>query len=174
MTGSNESMDLESVLARYENGALLPRQEISHLLTRYGERLGIDSLQLDEAGTAGLCIDGRINVALAHLPQFAGLVIMLEMTDLAVSDPLLRKRLLQANLDWSRTAGGSFAAIPGQCQVVLLRLIHLVDDDLDRIDHELAMLVEFVGELNDELETEALVGESRPGTDGLAIGLIRA
>jgi hypothetical protein len=155
MVASLDSNAIESELARLRE-TQLDRAQIDEIVRGLGELIGVEGLELDESGVAELVIDDDVELSLIHLPAFPGVVAAIPMPEGAENDgPLLRK-LLQTNMTWALTQGGSFVFVPPR--VALCRLIPLAPSDSERLDRELATFVELAKAWRNEI-TAYLTGE---------------
>lgn len=129
---------LESELAKLRETEL-SREEVNKILHGLGEIIGIEDLALDEHGVVELTIDDTLEVSLIHLQNFPGIVVAIAMPKGSEESAAVLRKLLQVNMSWSLTQGGSFVYVPPQ--VALCRLIPLTSGDSARLDRELATFV---------------------------------
>lgn len=148
MALSLDSDAIESELARLRE-TQLDRAQIDEIIRELGEIIGVEELELDESGVAELFIDDDVELSLIHLPAFPGIVAAIPMPEGAENDGPLLRRLLQSNMTWALTQGGSFVLAPPR--VALCRLIPLANQDSERLDRELAMFVELAMSWRDEV-----------------------
>lgn len=148
MDATLDSNAIESELARIRESEL-DREQIDEIVRGFGELIGVDDLMLDESGVADLVIDDDVELSLIHLPAFPGIVAAVAMPEGAENDGPLLKRLLQTNMSWALTQGGTFAFVPPR--VALCRLVPLTPNDSERLDRELAMFIELAKAWRDEI-----------------------
>jgi Tir chaperone protein (CesT) family len=141
------------------------RADVAAALANLARQLGLEGLELDEQGTAGITVDGEIDITLAHLPHLPGLVAAAVVAEAAGEDGALARRLLQANTSWALTQGGSFAMLPGRPELMLCRLVAVVGRDGAALDQELAAFVDLVRAWRDDIE-EALEEPAAPEEGG--------
>jgi hypothetical protein len=128
------------------------REEVSGLVAAFGRSKGAEGLGLDANGMAWLTIDDAIDVCLIHLPHLAGLVAAAPMPQEVLDDAAGLRGLLQANMSWPQTQGGSFAILPAADEPMLCRLIPLVAMDPDLLDQQLAAFVELAQDWYDRID----------------------
>lgn len=165
MIAEIDKEQLEQTLTDYANQPTLTREDVDAILLDYGNYIGVDELVLDENNTTALTIEDEVEIALVHLPHFSGIVAVAEIDPEVREHPPLLKRMLQANMSWELTHGGCFAVIPPAKQLVLCRLIGLLDRDLQRIDRELAAFVQLVEAWQQELEMGLLIDDEAETTE---------
>ena len=160
MSATLDIQALEKTLVELDGAAALTRDDVAEVLRDYGNHIGVRDLEMDEHGAGGLRFDDDgLELALAHLPQFPGIVAVAELDPAIRRDAELLKRLLQANLSWQLTLGGCFAVIPPRKALVLCRLIGFLDRDLERIDREFASFVDLVRRWQEALEVGLLLDD---------------
>lgn len=125
------------------------RDEAQALLDGLSAHLEMERLVLNEDGAAEMTVDGDLDVSLLHIPPLPGLVVAAAVADEGAE---IARRLLQANLSFELTQGGSFVMLPGQTVPMLCRLITVSPDNADQLDRELALFVELVRAWRDELD----------------------
>jgi hypothetical protein len=101
---------------------------------------------------AWLTIVEAIDVCLLHLPHLAGIVAAAPMPAEVLDDAAGLRGLLQANMSWQQTQGGSFAILPAAEEPMLCRLIPLVAMDPDLLDQQLAAFVELAQDWYDQID----------------------
>lgn len=166
-TGSSREASILSVdsnafddSAPRNGGPQVERDDVNEFLQDFGAFTGSDDdLTLDEQGLVSLTVDGEIEVMLAHLPHFPGIVALVEFNEELLKDPAVLRRALKANISWEQTHGGCFAVLPPTKQLMLCRLIGLVDRDLERIDDELGAFVNLARIWQESFELDSLFGD---------------
>lgn len=156
--------EIEAELARLRE-TQLNREQVDEIVAGLGKIIGVDDLALDESGVAELVVDEDIELSLIHLPHFPGIVAAIPMPEGAENDGQLLRKLLQANMSWAMTQGGSFAFVPPR--VALGRLIPLTQTDSERLDRELAAFVELATAWRNEITEYLNAGEDDPSTQEL-------
>jgi hypothetical protein len=141
VTESIDSQRLENDLQRLK-AIQVTREDVDAVLTDLAKRLGMESLTLDENNAADLVIDDAVDLSLLYLDHFPGLMAAMPLPQENGCMPARLLRLLQANMSWAMTHGGTFAMLPGQKDPVLCRLFVLLDRDAERLEQELARFVE--------------------------------
>jgi hypothetical protein len=102
------------------------RERADRLLAEFGALIGLDGLALDEAGNAQLAFD-EVFVNLDLDEARNALVATAPLGDTQAPD--VYARLLDANLFWSGTAGGTIAREPVTGSIVLLHDFPLSEHD---------------------------------------------
>lgn len=133
-------------------GSVLTRSDMAQLVEAFGARVGADGLRLDEDGVAALTVDDELEICLIHLPHWPGLVAAAPLPEAARTSDAVLRALLQANMSWERTGGGSFALVPQTNQPMFCRLIPLATPDAAALDRQLAEFVELAQAWHDEIE----------------------
>lgn len=136
-------------------GPPLPRAEVARLVQALGRQIGLPELALDEAGEVELVIDGDVELSLVHLPHLPGIVVAAPVPNLPVQRPEYLKIMMQANMSWRLTRGGAFVMLPGRDEVMLCCLVVLgtEENDVDKLDRELADIVAFARFWRAEIDT---------------------
>ena len=167
-----DSDAMESELAQMRE-MKLSREQVDEILKDLGKIVGLEDLVLDENGVAELTVDDSTDLSLIHLETFPGIVAAVAMPEGAEAESKVLRRLLQVNMSWSLTQGGSFVFVPPQ--LALCRMIPLTPGDSARLDRELATFVALGNAWRDEI-VACLRGETPedPATsleDNGAVGL---
>ena len=130
----------------------LDRAEIEAVLAAFARRNGLPAMVFDEEGTIALSIADELEVTLALVAHFPGVLALVALPEeLAVRGDVTR-RLLQANLSWPLTAGGTFAKLPGDEAPQFCRLIGLAERDDQVFERELMAFAERAREWLEEIE----------------------
>lgn len=153
-----DSDALEAELSRLRDTEL-SREQIDEIIHGLGDIIGVEDLALDEQGVAELTVDDDVELSLIHLPAFPGIVAAAAMPEGAEENDLVLRRLLQTNMSWSLTQGGSFVMVPPR--LALCRLVPLATQDSNQLDHELATFVDLVQAWRGEIEAFMSI-ESQP------------
>ncbi|MCP3880310.1 MAG: type III secretion system chaperone [Sulfitobacter sp.] len=169
MSQATGSEDFDTVLEQV-TGTQMERGEIAALLGELGQRVGLNGLTLGTDGTAVLTLDDELEIWLSHQPGFAGITVTAPLPDDPAGRPALLRQLLQSNMDWGTTGGGTFCLLPATGLLALCRRIALADRDLDRIGTELAAFVELAGTWMREISLYADLFEDTD--DRAAAGLL--
>lgn len=135
-------------------GRTFERADAEAVLADLARHIGCERLELDEQGVAEITVDGDVDVMLLHLPHLPGLVAAAVVAEDAADGGALARRLLQANMSWAVTHGGTFAMLPGRPEVMLCRLVALAGRDVAGLDRELATFVDLVRVWRDEIEED--------------------
>lgn len=139
-------------------GAAIARPQVNAFLKELGAHIGVADLALDDGNTAWLTVDGDVELALLHLPHLPGLIVATPVPNVPTNHPVYLKTLLQAHMSWSLTRGGVFAKLPNVEPIMFCWLLLIADRDLERVDRELAEMVDFakfwIGEIDTALEAE--------------------
>ena len=124
MKSAIDAVALDRELQQLRN-VRVTRADVDAVLAKLGPLIGMDSLALDAQGTADLIFDQRLPLSLVYLEHLPGVVAAVPLTGVDEDDPATLVRLLQANMDWAQTQGGSFGLLPGRSEPMLLRLLPL-------------------------------------------------
>ena len=169
---------VESTLQDVIQSDSLSRDEVNAILNGYGEYLGLNDLSLDANDTAGLEIDEAIAIGLIYVPGLPGVIVAAELDSEIADHPSVLKMLLQANLSWEATQGGTFAIVPPENDVLLCRFLALTNNKPhESIDRELGMFVELVETWQETIDMELLADEKADDAfvaDEFRDGMIRA
>lgn len=96
------------------------KENLQGLLSAVGAKLGIPGLALDDAGACSLVFDGRTTINLQADSLAGNLILFAELGALRAADTNIYASLLEANLFWKGTGGGTLAVEP-QSRAVLLQ-----------------------------------------------------
>lgn len=129
---------LEAELAQLRESDLT-REQVDEIIRGLGKIVGLDDLALDEHGVAELTVDDALELSLIHLKNYPGIIAAVAMPEGAEDNPAILRKLLQVNMSWSLTQGGSFVFVPPR--LALCRLIPLTAGDSAVLDQELATFV---------------------------------
>lgn len=120
----------------------LERADVEAVLAAFTRRNGLPDMAFDEDGTVEMTIGDELDVTLALVPHFAGLLAVAALPEeLAERDDITR-RLLQANLSWPLTSGGTFARLPEGGAPAFCKLIGLAERDDRVFERELMAFAE--------------------------------
>lgn len=133
--------DLIETALQHMSQAKLSRQDVQAILTQYAKHIGVEALALNKEGTVQITIDNETELSLVHLPHFPGLIVASPMPKKASQHRAILCELLQANMSWEMTHGGSFAMLPPGNDLMLCRLVSLATGDIELLDRELAAFV---------------------------------
>ena len=139
--------------------ANLAREDVDAVLEELAERLGIDTLALDENNATELIVDDEIALYLVYLNHLPGLIAAIPMPPGVADSPELLASLLRTNMFWDQTHGGTFGMVPGLEEPMLCRLIVLTERDAEKLDQELATFVELGKTWREELASR---GDQQP------------
>jgi len=159
---------LENTLLQVRQ-ATLSREDVDAVLEELAERLGIDSLALDESNATELVVDDEIALYLVYLEHLPGLVAAIPMPSGVAGDPNALTTLLRANMSWEKTHGGTFGMVPGLEEPMLCRLVVLTGRDAEKLDQELATFVELGKRWREGLTSR---GDQRPPPSGMPMRVI--
>ncbi|MEO1018414.1 MAG: type III secretion system chaperone [Pseudomonadota bacterium] len=87
------------------------RDDVQAVLTAFSGRHGLPAMQLDESGVLALEIGEYVAMNLVHLPHLPGLVASVDLPEEIGTRGDLLRELLEANLSFARTGGGTFAKL---------------------------------------------------------------
>lgn len=142
MSATIDADAIELELARTRE-VQLSREDVNDVVHGLGEIIGIEDLALDEQGVVELIIDDDVELSLIHLSNLPGIVAAAPMPEGTERNPRVLRKVLQTNMSWATTQGGSFVFVPPR--LALCRLVPLSSRDSSRLDRELAMFVDLVG-----------------------------
>ena len=140
----------------------LTREDVDTLLDELGQRIGIEALKLNPQGVADLVFHDQLPLSLVYLEHLSGVVAAVPLTQLDADDPVALTQLLQANMNWAQTQGGSFGMIPGHPEPMLLRLFVPRPGDAQRLEQQLAAFVQLATQWRDKPGTDAEPGATPP------------
>ncbi|MEM7026443.1 MAG: type III secretion system chaperone [Pseudomonadota bacterium] len=135
-----DPFEIERWIARLGDGAI-GLAEVAELVEQYGRHIGAEGLALDDDRTAWLKIDDTVELCLFHMDHFAGIAVGARLPPAARHSEQLLRRLLQANMSWQHTHGGSFAIPSWSDEPMLCRMIPLIGIDVDELDRQMAAFV---------------------------------
>jgi hypothetical protein len=151
VTQGIDSAAVESALQQMRD-VQLTREDVDKVLAELAERIGVASLALDENNVVSFTVDDEIEITLVHIPHLPGIVAASPVPDRPGERGDLLKRLLQANMSWELTHGGTFGMIPPGKELMLCRLIPLADKSVERLETELAGFAELAGSWQAQVE----------------------
>ena len=154
MSTETKSKDFETVIQELA-GFTPSREHAERLVIAFGARIGVADLRLDENGEASITVDGNLVVSINYYAHLAGLVLAAPLPMAAAEDETIMRHLLQANMSWPLTDGGTFAMAPGTGFPLLLRQIPLGSLDAAAMDRYVTDFVEVAHGWHREIETEA-------------------
>lgn len=129
------------------------KTEVNALLAAYGDYMGVSDLTFDETNSVQITIDEETMLDFIYQPHYAGVVMATEFNIPTDQTEAIAKAFLQANLDWSKTQGGSFARVPKTNQWILMQRLSFHDDNLARIDTDVARFVDLAQAWQTALDT---------------------
>lgn len=139
----------------------MDREAIQFCLDLLATRLGQNRIPLDAAAVANIPMRDAPGLEIAHPEGAAGVIVTRQILGAEDAVSSLMTLMLQANLDWSRSGGGSFGLSPDG-RVTLSCFIRLADFDAERAEAELEAFVE----LTDAWRAQAgLLLDELPGDD---------
>ena len=138
MVPNIDSDILESELAQLRD-TNLSREQIDEIVRGLGQIIGLEDLELDEHGVAELTVDDSLELSLIHIPTYPGIIAAVAMPERAEENTSVLRKLLQVNMSWSLTQGGSFVFVPPR--LALCRLVPLTAGNSKLLDRELATFV---------------------------------
>lgn len=165
----SETIDVDAIeaeLARMQDREL-SRGEVDEIIRGLGDIIGIEELALDEEGTIELVVDEQVTLTMIHLPNVHGVVAAAVMPDGVAEDDAILRELLQTNMSWVATQGGTFVYLPPR--VALCRLIPLASGDAARLDQELAMFVKLAKAWQDDLSDQIASGKNEDSPDATGV-----
>lgn len=144
---------------------------VNDLLARLGTLLGLGALQLDEQGTLGLNIDGRLTLGIQYDPNRERLLIYADLGALP-SEPLqttLLTRMLQVSLFGRLTAGGALGLAPDldpdkPLRIVLWKAMEVAALDLPALEQGLRQFINAADDWRDALPEWAENALPEPGS----------
>ena len=151
--------------------AWLTREQMDGRITELGRHLGLDGLALDDAGMAVLeMTDDGMEIVLWHPPDSPALIASAPVGGAeTVATPLLT-HLLQANMDWGFTLGGTFGMDPDGKQLMLSKVMMVANRTIGQMDTDLAQFLKLARTWRDDIL--AFIGDDEP--DAPEPGDIRA
>ncbi|MCP3881572.1 MAG: type III secretion system chaperone [Sulfitobacter sp.] len=160
--GESERVDTEIIkLADTE----LTRAQIDARLADLGHYLDLDELSLDEEGMAVLEMDDALSMSLIHLPGSPGLIVSAPVGNAELVPTELLAHLLQSNMDWELTQGGTLGVDPTGKHLLISRVLIVADRSAKQMDGDLAGFLELARNWRDE--TLAFIGDDdEPQTPG--------
>jgi len=119
------------------------KQKLDDVLTAFCQQTGAHGLLTNEAGVCSLIFDDRMDVNLLADAESEHLIgwTSLGLIDPAGAEGALRA-LLQANLFWKATGGGTLALVPESDEVLLTLRRPLGSLDVDGLRDVIETLVE--------------------------------
>ena len=136
----SDSSDIDARLTEL-TAAPPTKDDVNLWLQRLGEHLGIGGLALDGDGTAVLAIDGS-EVVITWIDEASSLTATAMVGSATDCSPGLLRGLLRANGDWQATLGGAVGIDPTGRHIVLGRSLLPAGGDAERLDRDLAALVD--------------------------------
>ena len=105
-------------------------ERLQALLSELGQRMGLSQLQLDAEGGCALELDQRMVISLQYREAENELWLYADLGPVPRRSPAFYEKLLQANLFWQQTSGGTLS-LSGDLppHAVLARPVHWMSMD---------------------------------------------
>ncbi|MEM7022589.1 MAG: type III secretion system chaperone [Pseudomonadota bacterium] len=112
------------------------REDIERLTTAFCQRHQLPMMSWSEEGDAGFVLHSY-EFSLSYMTDLKGIVASLRLQDELASRNDLMKILLYTNICWDATAGGTFMEVADNGGFYYVRMIVLVDLDVQKFESKL-------------------------------------
>jgi len=146
----------------------LDYEQVTTLIAQLSKRWSLPELCLDDSGSTSFCYANNFDISLLYFANQPGLVAAAPLLENVAVNFTLLKSLLFYNQSWLLTQGDCFGSLPNRDDVMLFRVIPIINNGVEDFDAALAQFAERAAYWRDELvlalknnsPTESLVQEN--------------